>query len=509
MASIQSFKDQSWLLPPSIEDLIPDDHICFLVENLVDSLDYSSFDIRYSGAGHPAYHPRILLKLLVMGVLDRVRSSQRLARNGRENVVYMYLSEKLAPDFRTLSDFRKDNPELVKEVFKHTVSFAKEEGLLDLSYLSTDGSKVRANASNRRVLTKEELKVLLRFVDEELEEWAKQDAIEDKAFGEIRGTDQLPHQSKKTIQKAVQYYIKKLKEKGPEFKEHLKDSLHQAQQEMDDNGLRKVSTTDPGSCFMKNKKGRIELSYNPQVMVERNGFILANDVSQNASDAEQLKPQVIQTEENLGKLPEHAAWSFDAGYFGSENIQFLSDKEVEGYIPDNNGKKVRNPYDKQNFRYDSAMDEYICPENQKVIFIGEHFDVQKKRTVRVYKGQRCLSCKKQSICTKRKNGIRYLKMFPHEVALNNMRMKMKTPEAKEIYKLRQQIVEPVLGDIKENKGVRGFITRGIHTVKAEFNIICAAMNVKRIWILLKEKKRKMSCFSSRLFFKKRYGYQFC
>src|SRR4030043_2218239 len=168
MVYLHSFKKQSWLLPPSIEELIPENHICFLVENLIESLDFSSFDIRYDGPGHPAYHPRILLKLLVMGVLDRVRSSRRLARNGRENVIYMYLSEKSAPDFRTISDFRKDNPELVKEVFKHTVSFAKEEGLIDLSYLPTDGSKERANASNRRVLTKEELDVLLRFVDEEL-----------------------------------------------------------------------------------------------------------------------------------------------------------------------------------------------------------------------------------------------------------------------------------------------------------------------------------------------------
>jgi len=149
MAYIQSFKEQSWLLPPSIEDLIPEDHVCFLVESLVDNLDYEVFNVQYSGAGHPAYHPRILLKLLVMGVLDRVRSSRRLARNSRENVVYRYLAEKLSPDFRTISDFRKDNPTLFKEVFKHTVSFAKEEGLLDLSRLCTDGSKVKANASNR------------------------------------------------------------------------------------------------------------------------------------------------------------------------------------------------------------------------------------------------------------------------------------------------------------------------------------------------------------------------
>jgi transposase len=87
MAYIQSHKGQSWLLPPSIEDLIPDDHLCFLVEGLVDSLEYSTFDIRYSGAGDPAYHPRILVKLLMMGVLDKVRSSRRLAKNARENIV--------------------------------------------------------------------------------------------------------------------------------------------------------------------------------------------------------------------------------------------------------------------------------------------------------------------------------------------------------------------------------------------------------------------------------------
>lgn len=97
----------------------------------------------------------------------------------------MYLSEKVASDFRTISDFRKDNAEVVKEVFKHTVSFAKEEGLVDLSHLLTDASKVKANASNRRFFTKEELGVLLRFVDEELEERARGDMIEDNALGEV------------------------------------------------------------------------------------------------------------------------------------------------------------------------------------------------------------------------------------------------------------------------------------------------------------------------------------
>ena len=274
MAYIQSYKDQSWLLPPSIEDMIPEDHICYLVESLVDSMDFSTFDAKYAGAGHPAYHPRVLLKILVMGVIDRVRSSRRLAKNARENVVYLYLSEKLSPDFRTISDFRKDSPELVKEAFRHTVTLGKEEGLLDLSHLSTDGSKVKANASNRRVLTKEELEFLLRFVNTELEEWAQQDTREDKAFGDLRGLDQLPGKSRKTVEKAVKYYVKKLRERGSAFKDNIKGSLEQAQKESEESGSRQTSTTDYESRFMKNGKGKIELSYNAQITVNKEEAIL-------------------------------------------------------------------------------------------------------------------------------------------------------------------------------------------------------------------------------------------
>lgn len=488
MAYIESHKEQAWLLPPSIEDLIPEDHICFLVEILVDNLDYKAFDIKYSGAGHPAYHPRILLKLLIIGVLDKVRSSRRLARNARENLVYMYLSEKLTPDFRTISDFRKDNQVLLKEVFKHTVSFAKEEGLLDLSHLSTDGSKIKANASNRRVLTKDELNVLLKFVDEELEEWARQDAEEDKEFGDLRGSDQLPRQSKKTLRKAAEYYIKKMREKGSSFKTEVQNSLKEANKEAEEQGLSKVSVTDPESRFMKNKKGRIELSYNPQLTVDKQGFVIANDVCQSAHDGGQLQPQVLQTEENIGGLPKDVPWSFDAGYFEGGNIKFLSDKKIDGYIPDNDEKREAFPFDKKHFQYDSHKDEYRCPEGHPVSFLGEHIDSQKNKTIRVYKGTACAACASQVRCTKRKDGIRYLKMYPYEPERNSMIAKMMTPEAKKIYRLRQQIVEPAIGDIKENQGLRAFFARGIQGAKAELNLACTARNLKKIWLWLKKKQ---------------------
>ena len=493
MAYIKSFKNQSWLLPPSLEDIIPEDHICYLVEGLVSLLDFSMFDVRYSGPGHPAYHPRILIKILVMGVLDRVRSSRELAKNARENIVYMFLAEKATPDFRTISDFRKNNPDLVKEVFKHTVTLAKQNGMIDLSHLATDGSKQKANAANKRVLTKDELDFLLRFVDEGLEEWAKQDDIEDEIFGDIRGIDQLPNKSRKKIQNIVKRYIGKMKEEGNIFKDKTYGKLSQAYDELKEHELKKVNVTDPESRFMKNKKGRIEASYNVQITVDKKNFILANDVSKDENDVGQLQPQVLQTEENIGLLPENIPWSFDNGYYESGNIKFLDDEMIDGYIPDNK-KKTVPPYDKQHFIYDQENDEYICPAGKPVTFLGERYDKSKKKTVRIYKGQKCKTCPYQKICTKQKDGIRYIRSFPYRKERNAMNEKMDTEKGKEIYKLRAITVEPVFGDIKENKGMQGFFTRGIKTVRTEFNLVCTACNLKKIWIeLQREKQQNEEC----------------
>ena len=231
-------------------------HICYLVESLAESLDSTSFDLQYSGTGHPAYHPAVLLKILIMGIIDRIRSSRRLAKNVRENIVYVYLSEKTTPDFRTISDFRKNNAELLKEVFKHTVSFAKEEGLLDLSYLCTDGSKIKANASNKAVMKEDELKSVLRFVEEERKQWAERDASEDDQKEENR-TVKI---DKKTVQKRAQNYIKKLKEKSLPGKESAIRSLERAMEAIKTEKVKEVSTTDPESRFMKTRGGRIRLS---------------------------------------------------------------------------------------------------------------------------------------------------------------------------------------------------------------------------------------------------------
>lgn len=482
MVYIKSYRGQNWLFPPNIEEMIPEDHVCFLVESFIDSLDFKEFDIKYSGAGHPAYHPRIIMKILVMGVLDRIRSSRRLARNARENVVYIYLSEKLIPDFRTISDFRKNNPDLVKIAFKHTVTIAKKEGLLDLSVLSTDGTKIKANASNRSVLSKEEIEFLSRFVDNELEEWAKQDKIEDDFFGEIRGSDQLPDKSRKKIKKAVESYIKELKEKG----EINKNKVKKAEEELKKNNLDKVSLTDPECRFMKSKKGRVEFSYNSQITTDNNGIILASDVCQDSFDNNQLKPQVLQTKENLEKLPEKVKWNFDNGYYESDNIHFINEKNIDGYIACQE-KKKKNLYDTENFIYDKEKDEYICPENKRLTFLSELFDKPKNKYYKLYKGQSCEDCPRQKDCTKSKKGIRKIKRFLYNEERQKLKKKMKTKKAKEIYSRRKETVEPVFGDIKENKGMVNFLTRGLKKAKIEFNLVCIGSNIRKMQTLMYNK----------------------
>ena len=173
MVFIKSSKNQVWTLPPDIRDLIPSDHICYLVESFVDEMDFSEFEIRYNGSGHPAYHPRIICKILIQSMLDRVRSSRAIARNVRENVVYMYLAEKLQPDFRTISDFRKENEKLIEKLFKNTIKAAKYLGVIGLEQLSIDGSKVKASASKNNAVLKDVLEVIGEYVKNELKKALK------------------------------------------------------------------------------------------------------------------------------------------------------------------------------------------------------------------------------------------------------------------------------------------------------------------------------------------------
>jgi transposase len=497
MVFIKSLKNQVWTLPPDIRDLIPSDHICYLVESFVDEMDFSEFETKYDGSGHPAYHPCIMCKILIQSMLDRVRSSRAIARNVRENIVYMYLAEKLQPDFRTISDFRKENEKLIVEVFKNTVKAAKDLGVIGLEQLSTDGSKVKASAANKSAFIKDVLEVIGEYVKNELKKGIEIDKIEDGHFGNCRGYEQLNESEKHKVKAVVSKYIKQVnKDESNNRLKEIEETIKVALDEFEKDKIENVSLTDPESRFMINKKGIIELSYNTQITVDHKlGIIVATDVCQDRADMYQLKPQIELVEVNCGLLKEGTKICADNGYYCGNNIHYLNDKKLETYIPEQGvklktatEKVVDNSFDISHFGYDEENDEFICPENQKLKFVYEGYEKERKRKYRLYKGTECKKCEFSESCTKRKDGIRHLKIAEFSEERKQLADKMKTEEAKKIYKQRKQVVEPVIGNYKENLGFREFLTRGLKSVRNEFNLVCTAANLRKIWIYIIKSK---------------------
>jgi transposase len=247
---------------------------------------------------------------------------------------------------------------------------------------------------------------------------------------------------------------------------------------------------------MKNKKGRMELSYNPQITADHKmGIIVANDVCKEPMDNNQLKPQIEHVEENCGKLEDGTKVTVDNGYYNGENIHYLNSRKLDGYIPDQEwsqkakGMKIEmHKFDKIKFRYDEIKDRYICPEGKFLVFQREELDKNKKKNFRLYKGTSCTTCHNNKHCTTRKDGIRFVKTYPFEKERREMAEKMQTKKAKEVYSERKEVVERIIGHYKENLGFRNFLTRSLDTVRNEFNLVCAAHNLKKIWILLQNKK---------------------
>jgi len=478
MAFYEDMRNQ-WLFPPNILDLIPEKHICFLVDEVVKSINYKEIEKKYQGPGHPAYHPKIMLKILIMGAIDGIRSSRKIARMARENVVYMFLAGMLKPDFRTISDFRKNNADLISEVFKKVVEHAKKIGMVKLGHVSIDGTKIRANASNSKYLKKEEVKILEKIV-KEIREGIRVDEEEDKEYGDSDGCEMDEKAMKKLRElkkkrKAKLEKIRRIVEK--EDLNKLEDKI----KKMKKNKASKVSTTDPECRFMRSRG--LDLCYNAQISIDSDsGIIVARDVVNDNIDYYQLIPQLEQVKSNTGKYPDEI--TADNGYYTSENLMYLVERGINAYIPDENtaiAVKGRDPkgYQKEMLRY-NAKDDYFECEYGKITFRYKYYDKSKKRDVWIYKGETCMNCQIQKECVKNKKGVKVVKCLLPERIRVEMVEKMRSEEGIKKYKFRKKL-EKVFGHIKYNLGLRQFLTRGLEKVRVEFDLACIAHNLRRIW----------------------------
>lgn len=473
----QTQKDQNWLLPLNIKEMISADHVCFLVEDFVEGLNYSRFDMIYAGAGNPAYHPRILMKILVQGMLSKVRSSKKLAQSTRENVVMMYLAEKVNPDFRTIARFRKENEDFVKEAFKKTVEIAAEHNMIDLSFLGIDGSMIKAYAGRRQYNDKKGLDILDKAIDKMMKEDIALDKLEEELFGDKE--EGLTGIDKRDMKKIVrEYYSRKDKEK-------VKKNVEKAKNELEKYSLEKVSLSDPECRMMQSKKKFAELSYNVQLGVSKNQIIVSNDVCQDKHDAHQFVPQIKNISENI-ELTDETKIGVDSGYSDAENIKFAEKNGIDLYVPSRaqaqklDGKEESLNHD--NYEYDEEKNELIA-DGVRYRFRGIYTRKNGKKIVSFYNEE-----------MKRKKDVPFY--FRERL---RMKEKMNTDEGKKIYSLRKITVEPVYGHIKQNLGFREFLLRGLSGVKIEMNLVSIAHNLGKIHKMLRENegvvRKNSSCFS--------------
>jgi transposase len=456
-------QNQMQLFPPSVQSLIESDALCMVVNDVVKALDLSCLYEKLSTEGNPAYHPAMMLKIYFYAYAKGLFSSRRIAQALKENVAFIFLAAWQKPNFRTISDFRKNHLKELGLLFAQIVGLCRQLGMVKLGHIAIDGTKIKANASDASTYDRDR-------IEKDIKGWLEKaeaiDRQEDELYGADKTGDELPEDIRDPHQR-----IKKLKE--------LKKKL-------DAEGGQKINKTDPDAVFMKTTNG-IKTSYNAQVAVDaEHQVIVAADVTNDAADVYQLLPMVEQTEKNTsGKVKECSA---DSGYSSGENLKAMATGEIDAYIPDRDYQsrqrgKTPGDFDKESFVYDQRRDCYICVEGEELHF--SHLQKREdKEPLRIYRGRTCQDCRFFGLCTTSKTG-RSITRHPYEKELRQMRRKLDSETGKAIYGQRKYTVEPPIGHIKSIMGFTGFQLRGKPKVTGEFKLVSIAHNLRKIWLYLK------------------------
>ena len=457
---------QQFLLPLNLEEFVSKDHISRVLNDLIDDIDISTIESTYSEKGCPAYNPRLLLKILLYGYLKNIRSSREIEDMTETDTAFMYLAAMQKPDFHTICRFRSAHLDAIKEIFSQIVTICKEMDLIGSS-ISIDGTKIKANASPKQSKSSDAIE---KEIDKILRESIEIDQREDEIYG-----DSTPY---------------KIPEELVDKKYRL-EKIKAAKKKMDEEKLKKVNITDPDAKIMKHKDKSLKPSYNCQVAVdEKEQIIVAADLVDEENDLHQIEPMVKNVKETLGYKPTIVL--ADAGYFSYDNLQFLLDEEIDAYIPDNfyevekRGKTKK--FRKLLFTYDEKKDCYYCPAAFEIPFTR----IQKRENepdLRYYVCKHCSLCVMKNACTDSKN--RTITRDPREYLMEDMRAKLNTEEGTEQYQKRMCTVEPVFGQMKQDRGFREFLLRGKRKTKIEFLMMCTVHNIKKIADALERKGKSL------------------
>ncbi len=469
--------NQRALFATNIFDLLPSDHPCFVYEDIFQQLDTSSIEEQFSVRGQNAYHPRLITAILIYAYSQGAFSSREIEKKCHEDIGFMFISHCNCPNFRVLSDFRKDNYKFFKECFKQSVLLAMEAGMASLGHVSLDGSKFKANTSKHKAMSYGRLKAKEKELTEEIENLiakaAKCDEEEDEEYQDKTGYE-IPEELKIKEQR-----LAKIKE-AKEALEKREQGLNPGKK-IDDK--KQISFADKEARIM-GKKGDFDYSYNGQISVdEDNQIIVGQHLTQNANDKQEVEPALEEIKEATDDLPDKM--SLDNGYMSGDNLESFDGKDIDVYVATGKGeKKDQRPIEdsnrkikKSDFNYDEDKDCFVCSAGHTLELKTESSDGKK-----IYQGDKaeCDICPYKARCCSSKRGEpRTINTDDKEPLRQKMNEKMEQESSKDIYKKRKKIVEPVFGQIK-NSGFRGFRLRGHEKASGEFSLACAVHNFKKV-----------------------------
>jgi|SRR5688572_11026010 len=417
--------EQDLLLPPSLREWLPEDHLAFFVSDLVDHLDLSAITAVYEDEerGYPPYHPVMLTKVLVYAYCVGVFSSRRIQRRLVEDVAFRVLAAGNAPDFRTIADFRKTHLAALTGFFEQVLHLARDLGTLRVGRVAIDGSKIKANASKHKAMSygrmQEKRKQLRDEVQALLAQAEAADAAEDAAYGADRRGDELPAELQRRESR-----LARIREATRALKARAKDDAAAKGESVESakpDPKAQYNFTDPESRIMKGPDGFVQ-GYNVQVAVDERQLIVGQSVTQDTNDKKQLLPMITTIAQQAGMTPTHVL--ADAGYCSEENLAAIAETTIDAYISTRKQKHGERPGP--------------CPRGPL-----------------------------PSTATR----------------IDRMSRKLLTKVGAAIYARRKAIVEPVLGQIKQARGFRQFLLRGVEKVRGEWSLVCTTHNILKLYRL--------------------------
>jgi transposase len=456
-------RTQVTLLPACLDDYVEAENPVRVVEVFVDGLELGALGfvgVDPAATGRPAYHPAVLLKLYIYGYLNRIQSSRRLEREAQRNVELMWLTGRLMPDFKTIANFRKDNGPAIRKVCRQFVVLCRRLNLFADAIVAIDGSKFKAVNNRDKNFTPAKMQRRMAQIEESIARYLVDMDTADRAEPEV-----------------AQLKKGRLQEKIAALKEQMQ-RLKVLEARMLASPDQQLSLTDPDARSMKSRDGGI-VGYNVQTAVDaKHHLIVAHEVVTAGIDREQLTPMAEQARAATGI--DTLTVVADRGYFKGEQILECEQAGITPLVPKSmtSNSKADGRFDKQDFIYITADDEYRCPAGQRAI--KRFTTIENGMTLSKYWTSACPRCPLKARCTT--GDYRRITRWEHEAVLEAMQLRL--DRQPEMMRVRRQTVEHPFGTIKCWMGWTHFLTKTLARVRTEMGLHVLAYNLKRVMRIL-------------------------